>query len=144
MLLRRNRIDTRFRSVILIKAADRSQRNNSLEIRIQCDAIALVNRIQSPLSMLPSTPSTRMIRPQRLHSNACASDNRIKPLQVGHGTSWSVLIAATRTALPLRLERSRGPSRRNAAMTECPLFDEPNSVFCSGGRRLFATIAPAP
>jgi hypothetical protein len=81
---------------------------------------ALVNRTHSPPSMLFSMPSTRMVRPQRLHSNACALDNRIKPPQVGHGTSWSVLIAVTRRALALRPERSRGPNRRSAGMRNAP------------------------
>jgi len=38
----------------------------------------------------------------------CVLDKRIKPPQVGQGTSWSVLTAETRTALDSRARRSRG------------------------------------
>src|SRR6266581_8627474 len=66
--------------------------------------------------MVFRTPSTRIARPHCLHSNACASDNRIKPPQVGHGTSRSVLIAVTRIALALRPDRNRVCSCRSAGM----------------------------
>jgi hypothetical protein len=83
--------------------------------------------------MLFSTPSTRMARPHCLHSNACASDSLMKPPQLGHGTSWSVLIAATRTALDLRPERNRGPSCRSAGMGECSLIGAERSKSANAG-----------
>src|SRR6516162_362543 len=63
---------------------------------------------QVPLSILFSTPSSRMASPHCLHSKTCVLDKRIKPPQVGQGTSWSVLTAETRTALDSRARRSRG------------------------------------
>ena len=46
----------------------------------------------------------------------------MKPPQVGHGTSWSVLTAVTRTALALRPERRRGRNCRSPGMSECSLI----------------------
>ena len=93
--------------------------------------VGVAGACYSPLSILFSTPSIRMASPHCLHSKTCVLDKRIKPPQVGQGTSWSVLTAETRTALGSRRECSRG--RCNDGKKEYSLSRGPECFqVCSG------------